>query len=176
MADAEIDAYAAEFSWIFDQICISLEGLSERQLATRPVATGNSPYTIANHVIGTTRVYALGFGCGRQVSRDRQAEFRSPATSVAEVTTRLRQTARELTVALTELSPESLDERLLPTAELWGSSPIREISRREALIESLRHAALHLGELRLTHDLVVRANSGRQPPEDVTTQAGKVTG
>jgi len=162
MASAEIDAYAAEFSWIFDQICGSLEGLSDGQLAMRPVATGNSPYTIANHVIGTTRVYALGFGCGRQVSRDRDAEFRSPATSVDDVTTRLRQFTRELTVALAGLSSESLDERLLPAAELWGSGPIREISRREALIESLRHAALHLGELRLTQDLVVGAGSGRQ--------------
>ena len=118
------------------------------------------------HVIGTTRVSALGFGCGRQVSRDRQAEFRSPATSVAEVTTRLRQFTSELTVALAGLSSESLDERLVPAAELWGTSPIRVISRREALIESLRHAALHLGELRLTHDLVVGADSGRQLPED----------
>ena len=105
MASAGIDAYTAEFSWIFDQICSSLEGLSDRQPAMRPGATGNSPYTIANHVIGTTRVYALGFGCGSQVSRDRHGEFKSPPTSVDEVTTRLRQFTRELTVALAGLPP-----------------------------------------------------------------------
>ena len=50
---------------------------------------------------------------------------------------------------------ETLDKRLIPARELWGTGPIREISRRDALIHSLRHAALHLGELRLTRDLVV---------------------
>ncbi len=31
----------------------------------------------------------------------------------------------------------------------------REISGRDALVESIRHAALHLGELRLTRDLAL---------------------
>jgi hypothetical protein len=35
----------------------------------------------------------------------------------------------------------------------------KEISRREALVESIRHAALHLGELRLTRDLVIQGEA-----------------
>lgn len=160
MASAEIDAYAAQLSWIIDQICRSLDGLSQGQLDTRPVVTGNSPYAIANHVIAATQVYALGFGCGKPVSRNRQAEFESPATSVAEVTARLRNLAEQLAVGLTHLASDTLDERLLPTPELAGTGPAREISRRQALIESIRHAALHLGELRMTRDLVIGSDSG----------------
>ncbi len=154
MRSQEIDTYAAELSWILARVGQSLDGLTDAQLATRPVATANSPYTIANHVIEATRVYALGFGCGRSVSRDRQAEFESPVTSVEEVTQRLRTLDDELEAALSILASETLDDRLIPARELWGTGPIREISRREALIESVRHAALHLGELRLTRDLV----------------------
>lgn len=159
MPNREIDSYAAQLSWIIDQVGQSLNGLSEAQLARRPVVTANSPYTIANHVIESTRVYALGFGCGNSVSRDRQAEFRSAATSVEEVTQRLRTLDNELKQALSVLASAKLDERLIPARELWGTGPIREISRREALIESIRHAAIHLGELRLTRDLVVAAEA-----------------
>ena len=56
--------------------------------------------------------------------------------------------------ALASLRPEELDERLLPPQELRGETEVaREITRREAFIMSIRHAALHLGELRLTSDL-----------------------
>lgn len=154
MSSAEIDTYAAELSLILTEIGRSLAGLSDAQLAARPAASGNSPYTIANHVLEATRVYALGFGCRRPVSRDRQREFEAPATSLEEVGRRLRDLDDELGAALSELAQEALDERLTPARELWGTGSIREISRREALIESVRHAAVHLGELRLTRDLV----------------------
>jgi hypothetical protein len=44
---------------------------------------------------------------------------------------------------------------LAPGHQMWGTGRPREISRREALVESIRHAAIHLGELRLTRSLAV---------------------
>jgi hypothetical protein len=42
--------------------------------------------------------------------------------------------------------------------ELWGAvSETREISGREAVIQALRHAAIHLGELRLIRYLAALA-------------------
>ena len=62
--------------------------------------------------------------------------------------------ADEIRTALTSLRPEELDERLVPPQELWDETEVaREITRREAFIISIMHAALHLGELRLTSDL-----------------------
>lgn len=46
-----------------------------------------------------------------------------------------------------------------PPQELWGTGRPREIFRREALVESIRHAAIHLGELRLTRSLAVEPRS-----------------
>ena len=103
--------------------------------------------------MGCTRVYALGFGCGQTVTRDRSAEFVASGSSSQDLVIALGQLADEITTALATLAPATLDECLWPTRELWGTGQVREFSRREALVESIRHAALHLGELRLTHDL-----------------------
>ena len=151
---AELTTYAQERRWILDQISRTVDGLTEQQLNWRPSSgTANSAYAIASHVVGSTRVYALGFGCGQTVTRDRSAEFATSGSSSQDLVIALGQLADEITTALATLAPATLDECLWPTRELWGTGQVREISRREALVESIRHAALHLGELRLTRDL-----------------------
>ena len=84
-----------------------------------------------------------------------------PATEASNSLAAVRGLAREITAALAALSPAELDRRFVPPQALWGTGPPHEISRRDALVESIRHAALHLGELRLTRDLAVR--SARAP-------------
>lgn len=162
---AEIETYARELGWILDAICAALGGLTVAQLNWRP-STGeaNSAYAIASHVVGSTRVYALGFGCGHQVERDRAAEFAAAGTDSAELVATLRQLARELDAALAALAPAELDRRIVPPPELWGTGAPREISRRDALVESIRHGALHLGELRLTRDLAVSSAASPRGP------------
>ena len=151
---AELHTYTQELRWILDQINRTVDGLTEYQLNWHPsTGTANSAYAIASHVVSSTRVYALGFGCGQMVTRDRSAEFAASGSSAQDLVTALRQLADEITTALATLPPATLDERLRPPQELWGPGQVREISRREALVESIRHAALHLGELRLTRDL-----------------------
>lgn len=153
---AELEAYARGLSWILDQVCVSLAGLSATQLNWRPATHApNSAYAIAAHIVASTRVYALGFGCGHPVQRDRDAEFIGSGIDPKEMLNRLRQVEREIRGALAALGPGALDERLLPPQELWGTGEPHEISRREALVESIRHAAIHLGELRLTRNLAI---------------------
>lgn len=154
---AEIETYARELSWILDQICVSLDGLAATQLNWRPSAAANSAYAIASHVVGSTSVYALGFACGREVTRDRAAEFLASGTDARELIGAIRQLQRKIGDALGRLTAGTLDERIVPPPNLWGTGEPREISRREALVESIRHAALHLGELRLTRDLATEA-------------------
>jgi hypothetical protein len=42
-----------------------------------------------------------------------------------------------------------------PPAALWGSEPGGLVTMRDCLVEALRHAAIHLGELRLTRTLLL---------------------
>lgn len=152
--NAELHTYARELTWILDQMCVALDGLTPAQLSWRPpTGTANSASAIASHAAASTRVYALGFGCGRAVQRDRPSEFAASGADGAELARALRRLAGEIGAALASLTPSRLDERLTPPQELWGTGAVHEISRRDALVEAIRHAALHLGELRLTRDL-----------------------
>ena len=119
---AELTTYAQELRWILDQISRTVDGLTEQQLNWRPSSgTANSAYAIASHVVGSTRVYALGFGCGQTVTRDRSAEFVASGSSAQDLVTALRQLADEITTALATLAPATLDGRLRPAQELWGT-------------------------------------------------------
>jgi len=152
----ELDTYARHLRWILDQVVVSLKGLTPAQLNWRPSKEANSAYAIVNHLIESTRVYALGFGCGLPVERDRRAEFSGVGEDVGALIARVGQFEAELLAALAAVVPTVLDERSTPSEELWGVGEPHEIARRDALVESIRHGGIHLGELRLTRDLAVQ--------------------
>ena len=146
--DAEIEAYSRQIRSLLDRLCACLEGLSESQLNWRPPIDGaNSAYAIAAHTLGCARAWVLGIACGRAIGRDRPAEFRA-AGSYAELATATRELSAETEVAL--------ERRFTPSQELWGEAEAYEISIREALIEVIEHASIHLGQLHVTCDLAVR--------------------
>lgn len=151
----EIKLYEQELRWLLEQMRNTLGDLTEQQLHWHPSLAGtNSPAVITNHVIKSARVYVLGFGCRQPVSRNRSTEFLSSDTSVSSNISSLLQLADDIRAALAILRPGDLDERLTPPQDLWGeTTTTREITQREAFIMSIRHMALHLGELRLTCDL-----------------------
>ncbi|HSF05967.1 MAG TPA: DinB family protein [Methylomirabilota bacterium] len=157
MMPSELATYCRELRWVLDQMATSVQGLTASQLNWRPpTGSANSAYAIVSHVLGSTRVYALGFGCGHTVRRDRDAEFAVAGPDAEVLIAGLRQLATEIATALAGLRPGALEVRFTPPRELWGTGELVEISRRDALVESIRHAGLHLGELRLTRDLAVR--------------------
>ena len=154
--DAEVEAYSQQIRSLLARVCASLEGLSESQLNWRPPVDGvNSAYAIAAHTLGCARAWVLGIACGRATGRDRPAEFRA-AGGYAELATATRELSAEIEVALAALPPAALERRLTPSQELWGEDEAYEISIREALIEVIEHASIHLGQLHVTRDLALR--------------------
>ena len=59
-------------------------------------------------------------------------------------------------VSTAELDASALERRFVPSQELWGDEEVREISVRQALIEVVEHASIHLGQLHVTRDLAIR--------------------
>jgi hypothetical protein len=115
MPAAELLTYARELRWILEQVAGCLEGLTAPQLNWRPdTHVANSAYAIAAHVVGSTRVYALGFGCGQEVSRDRVAELAARGDSAGPPMAALRQLAADIDGALAAVPESRLDERLIP--------------------------------------------------------------
>jgi hypothetical protein len=89
------------------------------------------------------------FSCSRALG----GHLRPDCTTVT-----LEQMADEIDSALEAVTPVTLERRLRPAQGLWGAiSETREISGREAVLQALRHAAIHLGELRLIRDLAAQA-------------------
>jgi hypothetical protein len=149
----EVDAYLAQWRWLVVEMSKCLVDLSPTQMGARPHATANSPFQVANHVLGATRVLALGLGCGRQLTRDRRSEFNSKPERASDVIWKLGALLAELEAGLGSIDPKRLDEHVQPDPALELSIST-ERSRRDALIESIRHGGIHLGELRLVRDLV----------------------
>jgi hypothetical protein len=139
--DAEIEAYSQQIRSLLARVCACLEGLRESQLNWSPRLDGaNSAYVIAAHTLGCARAWVLGIACGQPIGRDRAT----------------RELSAEMEAALAALPPAALERRLTPSQELWGEAEAYEISIREALIEVVEHASIHLGQLHVTCDLALR--------------------
>jgi uncharacterized damage-inducible protein DinB len=155
--NGEIETYSRYIRKQIADVHAALNGLNEAQLNQRPkVSSTNSGYVIATHVLGNARAWILGIACGQPLGRDRPAEFASRGTyeELGEAASAL---SGEIEAALAGLHASTLGDLLTPSQELWGEGEAHEITRREALAHVLEHASMHLGQIQLTRDLVVRA-------------------
>lgn len=158
--DAEIESLSRQVRSILERVCACLEGLSEAQFNWRPPIDGaNSLFVIATHTLGNARAFILGIACGQPLERDRPAEFRATGRSAVELTVQAGRLSDDIDEALAVLSPSALDRRLLPPRSLWGEGEPQEISVREAILHVVEHASIHLGQLQITRDLVLRESA-----------------
>ena len=118
-----------------------------------PLEGANSAFVIGAHVLGNARAWVLGIACGQSIVRDRPAEFASRG-SFEDFDKAASKVCHEIAQALQKLDPSDLDRRFKPSQELWGAGEVKEVSRRMALADVLEHAALHLGHVQMTRDLV----------------------
>jgi hypothetical protein len=125
------------------QIVEGLDGLTPAQLNYTPAFEGgNSPCVLAAHTLGNARAWVLGIACGRDVGRDRPAEFRATASDATALREALSNLERDMAEALEALTPADLDRRFVPPKELWGESTPRETSVRSTLVQVVEHASL----------------------------------
>jgi hypothetical protein len=151
---AELRAYRESIDTCLGRVCAHLEASQPKELNWRPPADGaNSVYAMAAHIAGNARAWALGIACGVDLRRDRPGEFASAGDDPAALIARISELNTEIERALEALDPARLDVRLVPSQELWGEGPPREISVRGAILEVIEHAWLHLGHIQLTRDL-----------------------
>jgi len=152
----EIETYSKYIRKQIADVLEVLKALSDEQINQRPDVPGaNSGYVIATHVLGNVRAWVLGIACGQPLSRDRPAEFASLGIydALAKSASVL---SDEIDDALTALDPSTLNDRFVPAQDLWGEGEPNEISRREALAHVLEHASMHLGQIHVTRDLVLK--------------------
>jgi hypothetical protein len=155
--DAELQVLEQSIQRRLAQVVECLDVLSETQLNWRPSPEANSAYALAAHTMGNARAWVLGIACGQDLRRDRPGEFASSGADGTSLREQHAALSRAIADALAALDPARLDVRLVPSQELKGEGPPREISVRDALVQVIEHASLHLGHLQLTRDLALRA-------------------
>ena len=156
---AEISLYAAELHRLLDKIVASVEGLEEAQLNWRPpLRDANSRYVLVAHVLGNLEAWVLGIACGQAIDRDRPAEFASSGPDAGALVERARALGHRFDEALAALPEDALDEQREPSKPLWGEGAPEPRTVREALMETIEHAAVHIGHIHLTRDMAEAAS------------------
>jgi hypothetical protein len=151
----EVEVYARELRLIVSEAAACVRSLTPDETRWRPLSTANDAATIARHLLGATRAYAVGIGAATPVARDRTAEF-GGANDDEDLADRLERLDAEIEDVFSHVSDEELD---LPATALapWEGREPPTGTRRDVVVEAIRHGGVHLGELRLTADLAREA-------------------
>lgn len=112
----------------------------------------NSAYALITHCIGVTDWWIGKQIAGRDVVRDRDAEFQAAGTidtltaAVADIKSRLGK----------DLEGRDLDDRITDPDRYPDHDPARRWTKRAAVLHTLEELAQHHGHLDLTRDLLRR--------------------
>lgn len=129
-----------------------VEALGDERVNLRPhnMPHTNSPFAILTHCVGLTRYFigaALG---GRQVQRDRDAEFRAQGT-VAEISQAVRALQQDIQEDIKHVhgdQPSAFPEAIRQPAQ-------RTWTQGRFLLQCYKELAQHHGHMELTRDVML---------------------
>ncbi len=135
-----------------DRMVAIVEALGDDRVNERPDLPGaNTPFTIVTHCLGVLEFWGGAMVAGREVARDRDAEFRATGRVdelVERVDAARRQLAEDLAGAAWDAPP-----RFPPTP---GHADRPDGQRQGGvLLHILEELHQHLGQLELTRDLLL---------------------
>jgi uncharacterized damage-inducible protein DinB len=150
---------AAQFVPVFERIArdalAALRGISDELLNKRlDLPESNTLFVLATHLAGAGEFWSLELTAGRKVVRDRAAEF-AASGSYADLEAHFRRWIDAVRETLTPLPDAVLDEvRYGPPDGYSGVLPPGQMTARECLLHAVEHAALHLGHIQLTRQIL----------------------
>ena len=149
--------FASVLARIGRDVLKQLEGLSD-ELLNRPLALPetNTLFALATHIAGSTEFWVLEMAGGRRVDRIRQAEFRS-AGRREDLIVRYERWLGAIHGVLRDLPRSAMDRATESPAEYRSTGGLgeRQLSVRECLLHAVEHAALHLGHIQITRQIIL---------------------
>lgn len=137
-----------------DTMATTLERLGDDLACTAPDLPGaNSPYAIVTHCLGVLEFWGGRMVRGREIQRDRDAEFRATG-KVADLVARVPVSRQRFAEDLSALDPQAP-----PAGEVRGPDRDLPFGRSQAgvLMHVFHELAQHLGHLEITRDVLEAA-------------------
>lgn len=152
---AAVAVPASAYLWFADRALREMAGIVEQlgdELANRSseLAGANSPFAILTHCLGVTEYWAGATVAGREVRRDREAEFRARG-DVAGLLERTEAARRRL-----HDDVAGLDSLAVPTHVVRDPdepAPYNE-TKGAVLLHILEELYQHLGQMEITRDML----------------------
>ncbi|MBO0776181.1 MAG: DUF664 domain-containing protein [Actinobacteria bacterium] len=146
-----VDAVASYVDRAVDAMTGIVVGLGDEQANRRPGLPGaNSPYVLLRHCLGVMDYWGGQVVAGREVQRDRDAEFRASGP-VAELAAAAQEAKRRFRADLAAADPAAPPRGTHPTA---GRGELEMTSQGHALLHVMEELCQHLGHAEITRDLL----------------------
>ena len=128
-----------------------VEALGDERVNLRPnnMSNTNSPFAILTHCVGLTRYWIGTVLAGRQVHRDRDAEFRTQGT-VAQIRQAVRELQQQIQDDLKHVrgdQPPAFPEAVRPQQQTW--------TQGRFVLQCYKELAQHHGHMELTRDVML---------------------
>jgi uncharacterized damage-inducible protein DinB len=118
-----------------------------------PIREANTLFALATHLVGAGEFWVLVLAAGRQIGRDRDAEFRASGT-YAELAKRYTAWIAAVQDALSDLGQGAFERLAEPPPEFRQSLGDQPLTVRACILHAVEHSALHLGQIQLTRSLL----------------------
>jgi Protein of unknown function (DUF664) len=146
-----VDTLVSYVERAVDQMAAIVGSLGDDLANRRPALPGaNSPYAILRHCLGVMEFWGGQVVAGREVTRDRAAEFRAAgpvAALIAAADSGLDQFRADAATADPDAGPRG-------THPDTGPDDLEMLTQGSALLHVLEEVTQHLGQMELTRDIL----------------------
>lgn len=143
--DPFVAPFVERLDSVHEDIYAAVEPLTDEAINWRHPSLSNTIGILLRHTAGSERYWIVQMVGGREIERDRDAEFAGEHLAKAPLVAALRAAQREVRDVLARLTPADLSQ----TIELPYRGGTRTAARQWAVLHSLTHTAYHLGQIQL---------------------------
>lgn len=156
-----VDAVASYVDQAVGALTTIVTGLGDELANQRPALPGaNSPYVLLRHSLGVMEYWGGHVVAGREVRRDRDAEFRASGP-VAALAAAAEAAKRQFRLDAAAADPGAPPRGTHPAT---GRDELEMASQGHALLHVMEELCQHLGQAEITRDLL-QAGAGPQGHE-----------
>lgn len=144
------------FRKLLDQVVQTMEGMPQEELARWKTSQAHGDvstmYGMATHIAGAGEYWTLQAVGGRDMNRQRLAEF-AASGSVEGIRARYEDWMAELADLMERLTDDDLRSTYRRVADPSQGVSALELTKSEAILHALDHTALHLGHMQVQRQL-----------------------